>query len=354
MKILYVIPAGTTDLHGKIFEPQPPFAPIAPLGDGFLDFFNEKGIAVKTIDAWRAETHDPEDALLVLNHPDDGFLGRVVGFFKYTLRGRQRFAVTWKQFQYFCRIFPKKVLYQGEPPTNMPYAYSHLSALSRIYTTIFLFRKPDVSFPNVKYLMWPRDFRDEFGTFFAIPKTKFLTLINSNSRPRGYFAHELFSERLRGIRYFSGCSDFDLYGGRWDRRPYFPYSHYAKYVTRVWRGQLLEDKLPTLARYKFILAFENASYPGLVTEKIFDAFLAGTVPVYLGAPDITEYVPADCFIDMRKFENYAKLESFLRDMASVDYEGYRERFRDFLMREKDRIFSKRKFAEAIWNEVRPR
>ena len=37
---------------------------------------------------------------------------------------------------------------------------------------------------------------------------------------------------------------------------------------------------------------------GYVTEKIFDAFKAGCVPVYWGAENITKYVPAECFIDM--------------------------------------------------------
>lgn len=38
-----------------------------------------------------------------------------------------------------------------------------------------------------------------------------------------------------------------------------------------------------MRRYKFTIAFENQSYPGYVTEKIADALMAGTVPIYWGA-----------------------------------------------------------------------
>jgi len=47
------------------------------------------------------------------------------------------------------------------------------------------------------------------------------------------------------------------------------------------RGQ--ETKLSLIAPYKFCLAFENSIAVDYVTEKFFDPFLAGTVPVYFGS-----------------------------------------------------------------------
>ena len=41
-------------------------------------------------------------------------------------------------------------------------------------------------------------------------------------------------------------------------------------------------KRETIGRFMFNMAFENSLEPGYVTEKPFDAMIAGTVPVYLG------------------------------------------------------------------------
>lgn len=45
----------------------------------------------------------------------------------------------------------------------------------------------------------------------------------------------------------------------------------------------LQLKRQVLSKYKFYLAFENTNERGYVTEKVFDALLAGTIPVYLGS-----------------------------------------------------------------------
>ncbi|KAJ0411368.1 hypothetical protein ATCC90586_004354 [Pythium insidiosum] len=43
-----------------------------------------------------------------------------------------------------------------------------------------------------------------------------------------------------------------------------------------------DDAVALYAAYRFVLAFENADAPGYVTEKIVNAFLAGSVPVFHG------------------------------------------------------------------------
>ena len=53
---------------------------------------------------------------------------------------------------------------------------------------------------------------------------------------------------------------------------------------------------------------------GYITEKIFDAFVAGNVPIYWGASDINEYIPDNCFIDRRNFINHEQMYKFLINM----------------------------------------
>jgi len=57
------------------------------------------------------------------------------------------------------------------------------------------------------------------------------------------------------------------------------------------------DKHRALKKYRVYMALENVVEPGYVTEKIMDGYMAGNVNVYLGAPDVTDYVPSDSFID---------------------------------------------------------
>lgn len=53
-------------------------------------------------------------------------------------------------------------------------------------------------------------------------------------------------------------------------------------------------------RHKFMMAYENTSYPGYCTEKLMDAFLAGSLPIYWGDPKVSEDWNKNAFIDITK------------------------------------------------------
>jgi alpha-1,3-fucosyltransferase 10 len=81
-------------------------------------------------------------------------------------------------------------------------------------------------------------------------------------------------------------------------------------------------KQSVIARYKFTLAFESSVCRDYVTEKFFDPLLAGSVPVYLGAPNIAELAPADdCYVDASRFESPRVLAAHLMALAR-DEEAY--------------------------------
>lgn len=48
------------------------------------------------------------------------------------------------------------------------------------------------------------------------------------------------------------------------------------------------DKTPALQDYLFSFVIENDRYPTYYTEKLTDAFMTATIPIYWGAPDIGE------------------------------------------------------------------
>eukprot|EP00744_Colponema_vietnamica_P013817 GILI01019368.1.p1 GENE.GILI01019368.1~~GILI01019368.1.p1 ORF type:complete len:354 (-),score=14.00 GILI01019368.1:66-1127(-) len=77
-------------------------------------------------------------------------------------------------------------------------------------------------------------------------------------------------------------------------------------------------------RYPIVLAFENANCYDMITEKVFDALIAGAIPVYLGAPNIDDFVPQNSFIDARYFADPAELAQYLRLLLSdvQEFERY--------------------------------
>lgn len=85
-----------------------------------------------------------------------------------------------------------------------------------------------------------------------------------------------------------------------------------------------ETKLATIGRYRFCLALENSIAPDYVTEKLFDPLAAGTVPVYLGAPNAADFVPGHSYIDAASFATPRELADYLRHLAETpqDYERY--------------------------------
>ncbi len=57
-----------------------------------------------------------------------------------------------------------------------------------------------------------------------------------------------------------------------------------------------DDKFEILYPYKYSIAIENSYYDHYWTEKIADCFLSWTMPIYAGAPNITDYFPKESMI----------------------------------------------------------
>ena len=62
-----------------------------------------------------------------------------------------------------------------------------------------------------------------------------------------------------------------------------------------------------------------------MTEKFYEALIAGSVPVVLGAPNVGDFAPADrCYVDAADFAGPADLARFLVALAGDEarYAGY--------------------------------
>jgi hypothetical protein len=77
--------------------------------------------------------------------------------------------------------------------------------------------------------------------------------------------------------------------------------------------------LSVLPGYKFYLAFENSMTLDYVTERVFHALECGVVPVYLGAPNVREFMPDDdAVIVASDFGSPAALAEYLRQLDNDD------------------------------------
>lgn len=154
---------------------------------------------------------------------------------------------------------------------------------------------------------------------------------------------ELYSGRRDVIRQMGRLGVLDLYGGGWqDAEPE---------IRAIWRGRVGE-KYDVQRGYRFTLCFENsADYIGDITEKPFDALAAGTIPVYLGAPNFADYIPRDCFVDYRDFPSVEALVSYLQAMPEEEFERRLNAIARYMAGDFARDFSGQTQARTLLREL---
>ncbi len=148
--------------------------------------------------------------------------------------------------------------------------------------------------------------------------------IKADIRDTSKKSNQLYAEREKAIEFFENQKEegFACYGRWWD-----PIKHPS------YRG-VAQDKIATLKQYRFSICYENSkNLKGYITEKIFDCFAAGNVPVYWGASNIEEYIPKSCFIDRRDFASMEELYCFLKTMSKKEYETYIQNIKKWLQSE---------------------
>lgn len=111
-----------------------------------------------------------------------------------------------------------------------------------------------------------------------------------------------------------------------------------------------EFKMDTIAKYKFTIAFENTIARDYVTEKFYDPLVAGSVPVYLGAPNIDGFAPGEnSFINASGWDSPESLGNFLLELSRDDalYRSYFEWKEKPFTHDFNRLLEQRKEHEFI-------
>lgn len=315
MKIAIVTPYGETYSCDRLFDPS-----MCTIGQNLLlpgiklkEALEKDGHEYHTADMYSNMDEIDVWVFQDLNNSSRLTAHSIMDWMKYVLKKKWKGDYFYKYSK--LKNNSKSLLIMQEPQTVFPQSYerSNHKHFDRVLTwdaklidhqTYYAFFYPQVK-PDTIY---HKDY----------DKKKYITMICGNKRSSD--RNELYSERLKVIDYFErNAIDFDLYGFGWDKK------ERSSYCGKV------EDKLSTLSDYRFSVCFENMkSESGYITEKIFDSFFAGCVPIYYGAEDIFKYVPEETFIDYRKFKSLDELNQYLTQMSANEYEAILRKINEYL------------------------
>jgi hypothetical protein len=226
-----------------------------------------------------------------------------------------------------------------EPPATKPWNYDY--NLYTYFKTVFtLFHEATEIIPQCKSFYYPQPKLTQLSPL-SFREKKLCAFISSNKWSN--HPDQLYGKRLETIRAFEHFipSEFDLYGIGWPST-----------LHPCYRGPV-ENKAATLAHYKFAICYENMASQTYLTEKIFDVLRAGCVPIYLGAVQISNFIPHATYIDRRQFTSEQDLLYFLMTMAETTYSTYIKAAAEFLASEERKRFSIAQFLHTILSELLP-
>lgn len=90
----------------------------------------------------------------------------------------------------------------------------------------------------------------------------------------------------------------------------------GRYLNNI--GGPVVDKLKFIRNYKFTIAFENSSFPGYTTEKIFEPMLSGSIPIYWGNTEVGRDFNTSSFLNWHQFGSDEKLIDYIIKLDSDD------------------------------------
>ena len=173
------------------------------------------------------------------------------------------------------------VLITGEPPITRTYDPKFLSQFSTVITS-----HPDLAHPQTILMQQALPWYIGINKNTTIQNNDFITYDNLKTKmSNGLSKSKLASVITSNKEYTRGHRD----------RIYFVEQLLNRFGDQVdFYGQGfndINDKWNAIAPYKYHIVLENSSVPHYFTEKLSDAFLGCSYPIYYGCPNIFEYFP---------------------------------------------------------------
>ena len=98
------------------------------------------------------------------------------------------------------------------------------------------------------------------------------------------------------------------------------------------------------------MCYENSSYPGYVTEKLFHALTYNTIPIYWGSPTVEMDFNKKAFISRHEFQSDEEMLDFIVYLDNNE-DAYNEMLRQPILNSGSRFFDLDKFNSWFMNSV---
>jgi hypothetical protein len=173
-------------------------------------------------------------------------------------------------------------------------------------------REEDIGHPKYKKIHWhnldPRELvkADTDAEEIISSKTKFCNFLYGHKVP---YREDFFKA-------LSKYKKIDAPGRSMNNMPS---------IDSTYPGDVWERKRRFLKPYKFTISFENYSYPGYQTEKLYDAMLESSIPIYCGDPCVTAIFNPQSFINGFDYlkPHYGTFTRALEKYTQMDFEDFR-------------------------------
>jgi hypothetical protein len=256
---------------------------------------------------------------------------------------------------------PCAYAYLYEDPVVRP-INADRAALAR-YRKVFTSNEDLIDGEHILRLDYPNELALREVPGFAA-RDLFCVMIASNKALLHPHPRNLHHRRVEAIRFFERHAPerFALFGHGWDIPPVAP-GVGGRLMKRLnewkrrwrpgpppfpsYRGKI-GLKSDVLDRARFSICYENSrGSPGYLSEKIFDCFTSGCVPVYIGTNHAQPPIPPECYIDGDAFATPQQMLAFLEGVDAARFARYQAAIAAFLASPQAERFTNAHWCETL-------
>lgn len=179
---------------------------------------------------------------------------------------------------------------------------------------------PDFNFVDYALSVYPIDFLDRHCTIPGILLSTYDRVATMENKKRNFSA-SILDEKPYFANLIAGHEAEKNMRGNLMRllETYRRVESAGSFENNMPDGQKVNrsdgSKLALQRKCKFTICSESVAHEGFVTEKIYEAFLADTIPIYYGSSTVSQIFNRNAYIDVRDYDN---LDAVLARVVELD------------------------------------